>query len=149
MATLRNDVSNYLADKILIGSKVYVEDVQWTDIWVELDLFVLDGFNQDQVKSDVSAAIENFLSYDKQDFGGKITVGDIYRTAMYVEGVDYVDVTTLRTDTTSGVENRIIPTLTIARIHPGLNTTPTDETDTTDEDPYGLVITAYGGLGAT
>lgn len=142
MAVLRNDVATYLADKVLIGSSVYVEDVQWTDMWIDLDLFVMDGFNQEQITQAVQLAIENFLSFDNRDFGGKVSVGDIYRQAMTIEGVDYVDVKVLRTPSTSGIDNRVIDGKTIARIHP--------ETVVADvvTDPYGLTITSYGGLGA-
>ena len=38
----------YLSDKILIGSKVYVEDVQWQDVYVNLNLAVLDGLSTEK-----------------------------------------------------------------------------------------------------
>ena len=140
MAGLRNDVETYLKDKVLVGSTLYVEDVQWTDIWITMDLYVLDGFDQSQVESNVQLALEDYLSFSNQNFGGRITVGSVYRRAMSVEGVDYVDVNTLRTNTTTGVANREIPELRIARIHP-VNTD-------IEADPYGLQITSYGGLGS-
>lgn len=147
MASLRSKVDDYLRDKVLIGSTVYVEDVQWTDIWIEMELYVLDGFNQSQVESSVMTALENYLSFDNQDFGGKITIGNIYRRAMSVEGVDYVDVTTLRTETTSGVGNRTIPELNIARVHP-IDESLGDDGNGGWLDPYGIVINSHGGLGS-
>lgn len=144
MAALRNDVAEYMRSKVLVGSTLYIEDVQWTDIWIELDLHVLDGFNQSQVESNVMSALESYLSFDNQDFGGIVTIGSVYRRAMSVEGVDWVDVTTLRTETTTGVANRTIPELNIARVH------PVDESlgQTSGEwnDAYGIVINSYGGL---
>lgn len=146
MADLRSDVEVYLADKVLIGSTIYVEDAQWTDIWIDLDLYVIDGFNREQVQSAVQVALEESLSFDNRDFGGRVSVGNVYRTAMAVEGVDYVDVNTLRTATTTGVANREISDLHIARIHPSDEALGNDG-DGNPIDPYGLTITSHGGLG--
>lgn len=149
MESLREDVEDYLRDKVLIGSSLYVEDAQWEDFWIEFDLFVLDGFNQDQVNRNVQAAVEDYFSFANQDFGARVSVGEIYRKAMNVEGVDYIDVTTMRTELTTGVDNRLVAFNKIPRIHPPdyADYEPIGDVDVaTTSDSYGLVITAYGGL---
>ena len=74
---------------------------------------------------------------------------------MNVEGVDYIDITEMRTELTTGVDNRTVSDLKIARIHPPTYTQfePVDEiTDGTGQetaaDDYGLTIISHGGIGA-
>jgi phage-related baseplate assembly protein len=144
MAAVRRNVQDYLESRILIGSKVYVEDAQWTDFWIQLDLHVLDGFSQEQTQKDVEQSIRNAFAFDNMDLEEKVTIGEIYRRATRIEGVDWVDVTALNTtDSTSHVvENIFVPFGHIARIAlPTGEDTTEDETDDTD----GLVITAFGG----
>jgi hypothetical protein len=136
MSILRNKVYNYLSDKIMLGTKVYIEDFEWEDVWIALDLHVLSGFDKDTVTSNVKSSIENLLSYSNRTFGGKVSIGDIYRVSMKIEGVDYIDVTELSNGVTRGsLGNVIVDDLKIARIHP----------EGSSEDPYGLNITTYGG----
>lgn len=150
MKTLRTDVENYLIDKILIGSSLYVEDAQWEDFWVTFDLYVLDGFQQDQVTRNVQSAVQDLFAFYNQDFGGHISVGEIYRKAMNVEGVDYIDITEMRTELTTGVDNRDVTAMKIARIHPAsqLEIETHDEEYTAPDDDYGLTIISHGGIGA-
>ena len=141
MRDLCGNVQTYLEPRILIGSKVYVVGASWTDIWIAIDLYVLDGFDQALTQNSVEQAIRSALAFDNMELSEDVHIGEIYRWAMRVEGVDWVDVTAL-TDTglgTSVVKNVDVPFGHIARI--ALDPTP-DDTTTNDT---GLIITAYGG----
>jgi hypothetical protein len=49
--------------------------------------------------------IDNLLSFDNVSFGQVITIGDIYRAATAVNGVDYVVVTGFNTVNTNSILN--------------------------------------------
>ena len=116
----------------------------WTDIWIALDLHVLDGFDQDQTVADVTQSLRNFMAFDNLDLGQDIHIGEIYRYAMRVEGVDWVDITALNDSAfeSTVVENVDVPFGSIARIAPD---TGEDTPLVTTDDTTGLTITAYGG----
>lgn len=141
MKILRQSVQTYLEPRILIGSKVYVEDAEWTDIWIKIDLHVLDGFDRDLTKASVEQAIRSAFSFDNMDLGEGVHIGEVYRRAMRVEGVDWVDVTALNTEglTSSRVDNVTVPFGHIIRI--ALDPTPED----LENDDTGLTVIATGG----
>lgn len=101
MQTLINSLESYLADKKLIGSVVYGEPVDWNDVDVSISVNVLPLYNRESVRAAVQKAVENVFSYDKVGFGKRISVGDIYRAALSVDGVDYVLLNALHTTTGS------------------------------------------------
>lgn len=137
---IKRDVLAYLEDKILIGSKVFVEDALWKDAYLALDLHVLDGFSRDLVETSATTAITNLFSFDSLDFGQTVTTGQVYRAVMQLEGVDWVDVTAMNFEGTgTAVVTNLDPGRdSILRIHPG--------TEPYDSDPYGLVVTTTGGV---
>ena len=96
-------------------------------------------YNRESVRAAVQAAVETTFGYDAVDFGQRISIGDVYRSALSVDGVDYIILNTLRPvgsaslipldigDTSFGVEYpRMMP-----RIDPNISP---------------LWVTATGGL---
>jgi Baseplate J-like protein len=144
MANIRENVQNFLEPRILIGSKVYIEDAEWTNVWIRLDLYVLDGFDQVQTKNDVEASLRSAFAFDNMDLAEDIHIGEVYRRATRVEGVDWVDVTALNANgaTSTVVENINVPFGHIGRIAPD---TGADTTGDTSDDTLGIIITAFGG----
>jgi hypothetical protein len=139
MAEIKRDVVEYLEDKVLIGSKVFIEDVQWQDVFITLDLHVLDGFSRDLVESQAVTAITNLFAFDNLDFGQRVTVGQVYRAVTQIDGVDWLDITSMNYEGgTSVVINTEPGKDRILRIHPG--------TEPFDSDPYGLSLTTTGGV---
>jgi hypothetical protein len=127
MQLLINSLESYLSDKKLIGSVVYGEPVEWTDIDVDIDVVVRPLYNRESVRAAVQAAIENLLSYDNVSFGQRISIGDVYRRALGVDGVDYVTLNTLEiagAAETSPVDINT-PTYNIPRLNPDLQGTDT------------------------
>lgn len=68
------------------------------------DVQIKDGYIQEVVKDNVDLAVRALFAFDVVDFGGRVSLGDIYRTILDVDGVDYAVVTTL---TTTGVDDTI------------------------------------------
>lgn len=136
MQLLINSLESYLSDKKLIGSVVYGEPVEWTNVDVKLNVQVRSLYNRESVRAAVQVAIENVFSYDNVSFGKRISIGDVYRAALAVDGVDYITLDTLKiTGETGPVEDIESPSYNIPRIDPDIDTL----------HPTGWVI-ASGGL---
>lgn len=146
MSNLRSAVGNYLRDRVLIGSKVFVERVQWHDVDAELDVYVRDGYRTDVVESGVRSAVEAVFAFDALDFGTKVTKGDVYRAALSVAGVDYVELTRLQPVVPSTLETGA----QVENIVPGERRIAQLRRSELAEDfgaVVGLTLNVSGGLG--
>jgi hypothetical protein len=136
MQLLINSVESYLSDKKLVGSVVYGEPVEWTEVDVSLNVQVRPLYNREAVRAAVQAAIVSVISYDNVDFGKRISIGDVYRAALAVDGVDYITLNTLKITGDAGpIEDIDTPTYNLPRIDPTIDVL----------HPAGWVI-ASGGL---
>lgn len=132
MQLLINALESYLSDKKLIGSVVYGEPVEWTEVDIEIEVQVLPLYNRESVREAVQSAIENVFSYNNVDFGKRISIGTVYRAALGIEGVDYVTLNKLKViGSVDDVEDIDTPSYNLPRIYPSI--TPT-------------WVTATGGL---
>lgn len=152
MLPLRNKVAAALEIKKLIGSNLFIEDVWqkngqgWEDAVVVMDVHVQSGFNRSQTVSRVGARIEDLFAFDNVDFGKRISIGQVYRAAVAVEGVDWVDLLEFHgSTTTSGLVSDVItPALKIPRIRPQQTSVISNNEVVTVE--YGMVLNGFGGL---
>lgn len=163
MDALRDSVHDWLSDRVMIGSHVYVEDVYgwdtdagagrsnadqgWEEVEIDMDLYVQSGYNRTAVETNVQTAVEDALSFDTMDFGAKVSVGYIYRTIMSVPGVDYVDLSKMTSPSSTNdeaVHNILPPVDRIPRLRPEVITDISGSDFITQE--YGLTITTFGGL---
>ena len=125
MQLLINSLESYLSDKKLIGSVVYGEPVEWTNVDVSLNVQVRPLYNQESVRAAVQAAVENVFSYDNVDFGKRISIGDVYRSALAVDGVDYITLNTLKiVGDTGPIEDINTPEYNLPRIAPTVLSSP-------------------------
>jgi len=92
MQALINSLESYLSDKKMIGAVVYGEPVEWTNIDINISVSVLPLYNRDSVGTAVKTAVKKLISYDNVNFGKRISIGDVYRAALLVDGVDYVTI---------------------------------------------------------
>lgn len=69
--------------------------IECTPVYVGMKVHVRSNFVQSWVKSDVDKAVRDLLAFPNTFFGQKFTVGEVYRAALSVPGVDYVELTTL------------------------------------------------------
>jgi uncharacterized phage protein gp47/JayE len=134
-STLIASVESYLADKSVVGAVVYGEPVEWADVTVAVQVTAQPLYNRTSVKDAVKAAIYAVFQYENVDFGDRITLGAVYRAALNVDGVEFVNISELHLsdDGSSGAADIVPSDKAIPRIDPIL------ATDTT-------WITATGGL---
>ena len=90
--TLRDRVSRELLESAMLGVTLInvPSSVSFTRIYIYLDLFVTSNYIQSVVKAEVQSALESLFAFGSVSFGDTVTVGEVYRTAMAVHGVDYV-----------------------------------------------------------
>lgn len=142
MQTLINSLEAYLANTKLIGSVVYGEPVEWTNADIDISVQVRPLYNRESVRAAVQTAVEDVFAYDNVDFGRRVSIGDVYRAGLAVDGVEYITVNELMvTGGTPGTVEDINSTdvdadnaYRIPRINPSL------------ADPW---VTAAGGLANT
>lgn len=110
MNSICTGVEHFLADKILVGTTVIAEprtfDELWTNVHVRVNVHVDASFNRTKVRKDVETALTSMFSFDNMDFGERVTIGQVYRTALSVTGVEWAELTWLDTSQPSdaGVE---------------------------------------------
>ena len=93
---LRERVSRELLDNAMLGITLInvPSTVTFTKLYIYLDLYVKSNYVQSVVKADVTTAINTLFAFDNVSFNGQtITIGDVYRVAAAVNGVDYLVVT--------------------------------------------------------
>lgn len=95
MTNLCLEVETYMADKVIVGSTVYAEphdpDELWQDVYIRITVHVVDSFNRTAVHSQVSAVVRQVVAFNNVDFGFRISIGQIYRAVLAVQGVEYAD----------------------------------------------------------
>lgn len=93
------DVERYMEDKVIIGSRVYAEPRTmaelWTNVYIRILVHVQLGYNRTSVRTRVDATVRQTLAFDSVDFCQFVTIGQIYRAALAVEGVEWCEVTWL------------------------------------------------------
>jgi hypothetical protein len=58
---------------------------------------VKDNYIQESVYANVVVAIKSLFTFDNADFGNKVSLGELYRTILAVDGVDYAVITRFTT----------------------------------------------------
>jgi hypothetical protein len=171
MKVLCEQVERYMADKVIVGSVVYAEPETVAELWqlmyIRVLVHVQDAYNRTTVRTTVDSAIRQMMGFDNVDFGSRISIGQIYRTALAVQGVEWVDLVWLddaapattaiekgiwpTPPTSTRVINDIVPTeLLIPKIDPTEKIElETDFPDLDNEEELthdGLWVQAVGGL---
>lgn len=105
-----SDTMAYFEPRTVLGASVIVANsVDLQGVYISATINVLDGYVQRWVKDAVIEAIDGILSFDNVSFGQTLSLGEVYRTIMAVEGVDYVNITVFNTSA-SGIAsgNKIV-----------------------------------------
>ena len=96
MERLIASVESYLADKVLVGTRVFAEpgtlDDLWVNSYVRIAVHVQPAYNRTQVRKTVESTVRSIFSFDNVDFGSKITLGQVYRAVLAVQGVEWAEV---------------------------------------------------------
>lgn len=92
------DIQDYLEPREIVfvtsnvGASVSLTPVNFTGT-----VQVKENFIREKVYDAVVAAIYELFSFDNMDFGGRVSLGSVYRAITDVEGVDYAVITRLTT----------------------------------------------------
>lgn len=101
MERLIASVEAYLSDKVLVGTRVFaepgnIEDL-WTDAYMRVTVHVQPAYNRTQVRKTVESTVRAVFSFDNVDFGSRVTLGQVYRAILAVQGVEWAEVKWLDT----------------------------------------------------
>lgn len=96
MARLNAAVEDHLSDKVLVGTHVYSEpstvDDLWLNAYLRITVHVQAAYNRTQVRKTVEQAVRALFAFDNVDFGTRISLGQVYRAALAVQGVEWAEV---------------------------------------------------------
>lgn len=106
-------VLNELQPKALLGVDVVVADsVTLTPINITADVYINERYVASWVITDIYAAFDELFSFDNVVFNQRITLSQIYRTILSIEGVDYAIIDSgdggVFSTSSSGVEQEIV-----------------------------------------
>jgi hypothetical protein len=101
-ANIQTNAITYFEPKIMLGaSATAASSVDLTSVYITANVVVKDGYVQRSVRDAVTAALDTIFEFDAVYFGQVLSLGEIYKLIMNVEGVDYVSIS--RFNTSSGV----------------------------------------------
>ena len=91
--TLKNNVYNYLADKIPPNTSIAIKDFTAAYPYLAVTVNVLPQYDPNIVKDAVTNSIYDLFNFENVVFNDVITQGDIYSACKSVDGVSYVTIT--------------------------------------------------------
>jgi uncharacterized phage protein gp47/JayE len=111
-AELVEDIVNEIQPKTLLGVQVVVSDsVTLTPINITANVYINERFVRSWVVTDIYTALEALFTFDSVNFGQRLTLSQIYRTIVSINGVDYAEIDPddggVFSTTSSGVEQSI------------------------------------------
>lgn len=105
----RDFIYAYLRPRELVGVNSVVQPTVVLDsVKIACDISVLPTYVQDSVVENVRVAIKELFTFDNISFGQRITLGDLYRTILSVDGVDYTNISRF-----TKTSNNVIDTISI------------------------------------
>ena len=93
-------VSNYLADKIPVGTTVTIQSPTYLPIYLTAAITLNNSYKQSAVKLAISKALLNaggLFSYDQSEFGRTIPLSSVITVIAQIPGVTAVDITKFNT----------------------------------------------------
>jgi uncharacterized phage protein gp47/JayE len=111
-ASLVEDIKSEIQPKTLLGVQVVVTDsVTLTPINITAKVYINERFVRSWVVTEVYNALDSIFLFDNVNFNQRITLSQIYRTIVSIEGVDYAEIDPddggVFSTTSSGVEQSI------------------------------------------
>jgi predicted phage baseplate assembly protein len=103
-AETRAETIEYFEPRIMIGASVTsASAVALTPVYINADITVKTGYIQRWVADKVITALDEIFNFDNVYFGQVLPLGQVYRTIMGVEGVDYVSITGFNTSNVNSI----------------------------------------------
>jgi uncharacterized phage protein gp47/JayE len=104
--TKKQEVIDYLEPREIVFATSNVgASVSLTKVNFVATVQIQDGYIQESVNDNVKAAIRALFSFDNMDFGGKVSLGTVYRTILDIPGVDYAVVTRFTTTESNVIDS--------------------------------------------
>ena len=115
---LKDRVDAYLEQRVMVGCTVSVDDPEWLNAEVTMVVHVLPEYGRSLVLQQVRDAITATFAFDSVGFGTRISIGEVFRDAIEVVGVDYIELTVLRRIGAAGaaVQDIVPTTIEIPRL---------------------------------
>lgn len=105
-AATQADTLAYFEPRMMLGASVGVaQSISLTPVYINASPVIKDGYVQRWVLDKIVAALDSLFEFENVTFGQTLSLGQIYRTIMNIEGVDYVNITAFNT---SGTGNATI-----------------------------------------
>lgn len=108
-ASIKTETVKYFEPRMMLGASVGVaSSITLTPVYIKANIIVKSGYVQQWVRDAVTAELDTLFDFDAVSFGQTLSLGEVYRKIMSIEGVDYVNVVTFNT-TASGLasDNKI------------------------------------------
>lgn len=97
-ATLITNVTDYFTPRILIGTTIAVAStVTLTPVYISLSLTVKTQYVQRWVLDNVINALDSIFDFENVSFGQVLSLGEVYKSVLAVEGVDFINITVFNT----------------------------------------------------
>lgn len=87
------DIKNYMSDKTSASTTINVQPPKWVGVYIVVNITVGSTYNQNNVKINVIAALQNAHYVDNVNFGETKSLSSLYNTINSVAGVTYSKVT--------------------------------------------------------
>jgi hypothetical protein len=102
-ATTAADTLTYFAPRTMVGASVGIApSINLVDVHVQATVYIKEGYVQRWVINAVEEAFNEFLDFDAVSFNQTLSVGQFYRAATAIDGVDYIYISVFNT-TSSGL----------------------------------------------
>lgn len=106
-SSIRSEVAQELTSASMLGiTTIAVPATVLTQrVRITMNVFVKSNYIAQIVKEAVTSAVQALLDFDAVSFGGRLSLGEVYRATMAVEGVDYVTIQEFNLDNSSTLLN--------------------------------------------
>lgn len=93
-AAVASDIVDTLTAGALLGVTVATSAVTIHKVNITATVYVNPNYRNSMVLTDVQTALDSLFDLSALEIGTAVPIGDVYRTAMSVSGVDYITVST-------------------------------------------------------
>ena len=106
LSTVRKEeLTEYLEDRKMSNITVLIDDPDYVDTNITVEVRVRDSYVRQQVTDQVEVALSALLEFENMDFEQFLPVSDVYNAVASVEGVQFSNVTVLDRDAGTGKDN--------------------------------------------
>jgi hypothetical protein len=103
-STMQANAITFFEPRQMMGASVIAaSSVDLTNVYITANIVVKDGYVQRWVRDAVTAALDTLFTFDAVYFGQVLSLGEVYKLIMSVEGVDYVSIPRFNTSSSVAI----------------------------------------------